>query len=282
MRLRPTTSADLEAMHGVFLDAIGDLYRRHGFDAPAPPLEVFAAQQRHLLEHDGRRCWVAQEGTVVAFAAAFVRGGTWFLSSLFVRPDAQGAGLGSALLDRVWWPEAERRLTVTDAIQPVSNGLYGRRGLIPATPVLTFAGVPEAEGPAGLEASEPDCDALRALDLAGYGFDRAVDHELWRRSARLTLWRRGGRPAAYSYAWPSGTIGPLVAADGEDAADALRAELSRRGGAQALVRVPGSAAAAVEIALAAGLRLAQPPGLLLLSRPGGPPASLVPGSYTLL
>src|SRR5215218_9388373 len=104
MRLRPTTPADLEVMHGVFLDAIADLYERHAFEAPVPPLDVFAAQQRHLLEHDGERCWVAEERRVVAFAAAFVRGTTWFLSSLFVHPAGQARGLGRELLGRVWWP----------------------------------------------------------------------------------------------------------------------------------------------------------------------------------
>jgi hypothetical protein len=48
------------------------------------------------------------------------------------------------------------------------------------------------------------------------------------------------------------------------------------------VRIPGSAAAAVEVALAAGLRLGSAPGLLLVSRPHPPPSALVPGSYTLL
>jgi hypothetical protein len=34
--LRPTTSDDVEAMYAVFRAAIGELYERHGFTAPAP------------------------------------------------------------------------------------------------------------------------------------------------------------------------------------------------------------------------------------------------------
>jgi GNAT superfamily N-acetyltransferase len=283
VNLRPTTPADLEALYAVFRAAIGDLYARHAFAPPEPPFEVFAAQQRHLLECDGERCWVAVErDEVVAYVSAFRRGHTWFLSSLFVRPDAQGRGLGPRLLDRAWVDGAERRLTITDAIQPVSNALYARRGLIPATPILSFAGAPRVEPPADLEPAEPTGRALQVLDLAAYGFDRTLDHEHWRRAGQLTVWARGGEPLAYAYVWPGRAIGPIAGTDGDAAAAALRAELGRRDGASCAVRVPGSAAAAVEVAVAAGLRVAGPPGLLLLSRPHRPPEGLVIGSYTLL
>jgi GNAT superfamily N-acetyltransferase len=280
VHVRPTARVDLESMDAVFRAATGELYRRHAFAPPEPPREVFVGQQAHLLERDGDRCWVAEErGEVVAYVAAFLRQGTWFLSSLFVRPDAQGRGLGQRLLERAWADGAARRLTITDAIQPVSNALYARRGLIPATPILSFAGQPEAEPPGDLEPGEPADGVLRALDLAAYGFDRAADHEFWRRAGRLTVWLRAGEPLAYAYVWPGGAIGPIAGRDGDAAAAALQAELGRR--TTCTVRVPGSAAAAVEVAVAAGLRIAGPPGLLLLSRPHRPPDGLVIGSYTL-
>jgi GNAT superfamily N-acetyltransferase len=281
VRLRATTPDDLEAMYRVFGAAIGGVYARHNLAPPSPPFAVFAAQQGHLLEHDASRCWVAEDGEIAGYAAAFLRGDTWFLSSLFVRPDAQGAGVGRALLDRVWADSAARRLTITDAIQPVSNALYARLGLIPATPILAFAGTPRLEAPDGLEPTEPDDAALAALDRAAYGFDRAPDHAFWRRLAQLTVWRRRGDALGYAYAWPGGTLGPLAGRDAESAAAVLAAELARRDTATA-VRIPGSAAAAVEVALDSGMRLSGAPGLLLVSRPHPPPAALVPGSYTLL
>jgi GNAT superfamily N-acetyltransferase len=283
VELRPTTPADLAAMHDVFRAAMGELYGRHGLTAPGPPPEVFAAQHEHLLEHDPERCWVAdRDGEVVAYAAAFIRGETWYLCSLFVQPDVQAQGLGTQLLERVWSDRVVRRLTMTDAIQPVSNALYARRGLIPATPVLPFSGESRAEPGEDLEPAEPDAEALRTLDLAAYGFDRAPDHELWRRAAELTLWLRRDEPVAYSYAWPAGRVGPVAALDSEAAGAALRAELARRRGDAVQVLAPGSAAAIVEAALAAGLRITGPPGLLLLSRPHRPPDALAIGSFTLL
>jgi hypothetical protein len=119
----------------------------------------------------------------------------WFLGSLFVAPAAQGSGIGSRLLDAVWGVDGDvRRRTLTDAIQPISNALYGRRGLLPATPLLSFSG-----SPIGAESTltASTADDLVAIDEAAYGFDRSVDHRLWGEIAERTVWLRDGRPAAY-------------------------------------------------------------------------------------
>jgi len=235
-----------------------------------------------LLEHDAERAFVAEEdGRVVAFSAAFVREDTWFLSAMFVLPEFQGRGIGRRLLDLSWGGEHERRITITDSIQPVSNGLYGQRGLIPATPILWLAGQAGADHPATLEAVAPEPEPLAALDQASYGFDRAPDHVYWARAAQATLWLRGGEPLAYSYARP-GRIGPIAARDPEGAADAMRAELARIEGEEVLVVIPGSSAALVETALRAGLRFTGAPGLLLLSGAVEPPRALAISNYFLL
>jgi GNAT superfamily N-acetyltransferase len=170
------------------------VYEPHAFAPPAPPFEPFANQQRHLLRHDAERCVVAErDGTPVAYASAWARDDAWFLASLFVRPDAQARGVGSALLDAIWGDFRHRR-TLTDAIQPVSNALYARRGLVPATPVLAFTGRSRVRDVTELEpaAQAPDvAAALRAVDEIAYGFDRAPDHAYWATLARRTVWRRG-------------------------------------------------------------------------------------------
>jgi GNAT superfamily N-acetyltransferase len=270
-------------MYGVFREALSDLYRRHSFAPPDVPEAAFVAQQRHLLAHDAERCFVAEErGGVVAYTAALQRGQTWFFSSLFVRPAYQGRGLGKALLRNAWSDEATRRLTLTDAIQPVSNTLYARAGLIPVTPMLTLDGTAVSDGGGELQPVQPHADALARLDRDAYGFDRAPDHGHWQAVARATLWLRGREPIAYSYAWPSGRIGPVAGVDPWAAAAAVRAELARRAGERAVVVAPGSSAPLVEAALAAGLRITRPPGLLLVSQPGRAPDSLAIASYTLL
>jgi GNAT superfamily N-acetyltransferase len=284
MELRPTRTADLPLLHDIFIAAIRSVYEPHAFAPPAPPFEPFANQQRHLLEHDAERCVVAErDGAPVAYASAWARGDAWFLASLFVRPDVQARGVGSALLDAVWGDFPQRR-TLTDAIQPVSNALYGRRGLTPSTPVLAFTGRPRVRAGTELEPTTADTDVtatLRAVDEAAYGFDRSLDHAYWATLARRTVWRRHGEIAAYSYAFPNGPIGPVAGLTPADAAAALTGELALATG-DVIVRIPGSSRALVAAALAAGLRLGPTPGLLLLGPAVEPPTGLAIGSYTLL
>ena len=268
MELRPTTDGDVPALHATFIDAIGTVFGPRGFEAPSPSLEVFSILQRHVLATGVG--YVAEDaGGVVGFASAWTRGDDWFLACLFVRGRAQGRGVGPQLLEAVWG-DARRRRTVTDAIQPVSNVLYGRRGLAPVTPLLTFTGTPN------LDAAADEAPAhLAAVDAIAYGFDRAVDHRYWALHARRTEWGD-----AYSYVFPGGDVGPVAGSTPAAAARALAAELARSDG-PVRVRVPGSARELVDVALRSGLRLGPVPGLVLTSRGVEPPACLVPSGYML-
>jgi hypothetical protein len=263
VELRPTTDGDLPALHAIFLGAIGSVFLPHGFEPPTPTLETFSNLQGHLLR-TGTSIVAEADGRVVGYGSSWVRGDDWFLASLFVDQAAHGQGVGTALLDAVWTP-ATRRRTMTDAIQPISNALYGGRGLVPATPLLTFLGRPQIEAPLAQGTGTAD---LRRIDELAYGFDREVDHLHWSRHAVRTEW-----PDAYSYAFPSGEIGPVAGAT-------PAAELAAAAGT-VRVYIPGSARLLVEVALAARLRLAPVPGLLLLSRGVEPPAALAPSSYAL-
>ncbi len=271
MELRPATEADLPALHATFTDAIESVFRPRGFDAPTTPFEVFSVLQRHVMATGTCAAAVDDDGQVVGYASSWTRDQHWFLSSLFVRERAQGRGVGPQLLDAVWG-EAGHRRTVTDAIQPVSNVLYGRRGLLPATPVLTFSGTPHVDDDDAVDESPADVDAI---DELVYGFDRSVDHAYWLRHAERREWGD-----AYSYRFPGGQIGPVAGLTPEAAARAFAAELSRADG-PVPVRIPGSAGAILEVALRARLTLGAAPGLLLLSKRLRPPTALAPSGYQL-
>jgi hypothetical protein len=159
---------------------------------------------------------------------------------------------------------------VTDAIQPVSNVLYGRRGLAPVTPLLTFTGTPNLDG----SAEEAPAD-LAAIDGVAYGFDRTVDHRYWELHARRCEWGD-----AYSYVFPGGDVGPVAGLTPAAAARALAAELAHAG-APVRVRIPGSARELVAVALNARLRLDAVPGLVLLSPGVEAPSALAPSGYML-
>ena len=66
MNFRRATEADIPAEREVFVAALGELMRLHGFPASDPPLDRFEAIQLHLLERDGERCFVAKEEGRVA------------------------------------------------------------------------------------------------------------------------------------------------------------------------------------------------------------------------
>jgi len=278
---RPATLADIAAEHGVFSRAEGSLLRRHGFAWSDPPLASFAATQEHLFEHDPGRCFVAEsEGRIVGFTDAWVRDDRWFLSALFIDPGAQGHGIGRTLFGLAFEGAPGRRITITDAIQPVSNALYGRHGLLPSTPILEFTGTGLAVAPvAGLSEVTATNEILAGLDAAAYGFDRAADHAFWARQAHRRAWARDGRPIAVSYTWPRGRIGPILGLDGPSAADALRMELHANPAGS--VSMPGTSRALVGAALAAGMRLGAPPGLLLLGDGLPAPTSLAISDYSL-
>ena len=269
MELRPTAVADLPALHALFAAAISGVFAPHRFEPRVPRLEVFVNQQRHILD-TGTSVVAEDDERLLGFGASWQRDEHWFLGSLFVDEAAQGLGVGAALLDAVWGA-APRRRTITDAIQPVSNALYGRHGLIPATPILTFTGRPHSDG----RDLRPEAADVAAIDLAAYGFDRAVDHAYWERYARRTTW-----PGAYTYVFPGGEIGPVAGLDAGAAARALAAELARAK-AGVRLRIPGSSRALVEVALAAGLRLDPVPGLLLVSETVQPPTALAIAGYML-
>jgi hypothetical protein len=118
------------------------------------------------------------------------------------------------------------------------------------------------------------------LDRLAYGFDRTIDHAFWSAHASPTLWLRDGEPVAYSYRWSSGRIGPLAGRDDASAAAALWAELP--GPELPFVEIPGTSRSLVKVALAAGMRLTAPPGLLLVSDGVEPLRTVAISSYGLM
>lgn len=286
---RQATETDLVGEYAVFHAAQQELHTRRGVPWMIRPLDpdgMWAQVQRHLLAHDGERAYVAEaDGHIVGFTAALVRGDFWFFSTLFIDPAYQGQGVGRHLLDLAWSEDVRFRATITEAIQPVSTALYARRGLLPVTPMLSVVGQPHLNDRAlRAEAATPTAAALRAIDLAAYGFDRAVDHALWQRAcASATVWMLDGEACAYSYRGGfAERIGPIAGRDPTSAALALHAELGRSTpGETVRFDVPGTATKMVAVALEAQLQLADP-GLLLLSPPDRTPTSYTIHSYWLM
>ena len=294
---RPATQADLEAQARVFLRAEGSLVRAHNFDWPERPVDAFMPTFAHLLRHDPKRCWVAeQDGRVVGFTAALVRGDLWYFATLFVDPDFQGSGIGQRLFELAHADAPPRQVTLTDSIQPRSNTIYARHGLVPTTPMLSLdpppggARLPAATGTGrrdrqGGPEVEPvadadgEADALRRLDELAYGTDREVDHAFLGLTRARTLWTDGHDIVGYSYRGPNRRIGPLAATDPPTAAAILGAELESD--PDAWTEVPGTARAMVARGLATGRRFSAPIGLMLASEAMDPPTNLAIADWFL-
>jgi GNAT superfamily N-acetyltransferase len=315
--LRPVRPDELEACADVWRVGIDDYLGR--LNQPALPTESAGVVRlyRHLQATDPDRFIVAVEPDpagpggkrIVGFASVVVRERLWFLSMLFVLPEAQGAGLGRALLDAVAPdPEVDTvRATATDTAQPISNALYASLGIVPRVPLLNLIGDarrPEAFGalPSGVAAVPFEdvaadttggdgsghrrlADVVDALDREALGVAHPLDHRFLRQEGRRGWLYHGpdGGVLGYGYASEAGRLGPVAARDPALVAPIVghlaTAVVPR--GAFALW-LPGTADRTVVGALQAGFRLEPFPVLLCWDRPFVDLARYLPISPGLL
>jgi len=290
---RPAEAADLPALFPVFRAALNSYLEPAG----QPLLPDEDDQQpgyRRFLEHDAERFWVAErDGALVAYGNGLLRGYWWFLSNLFVLPAAQGLGVGGRLLElaATGAPARAVRATITDSIQPVSNTLYARRGMLPREVLVGFTGRPreDLERPRlGRLQPEPltvtAVSELSVIDAAASGVDRTVDHEFYLGvgGRRGWLFRRGGRAVAYAMVRKDGWVGPLAALRAADVEPVTRfalAELVEEGAEKIKAGVTGRCEGAQRAFWDAGLVFSESAGLLLSSRPFGHLDCYLPAGY---
>lgn len=309
---RPATEADLPACERTWRDALNDYLVPMGEYEIPPENPTLRLVHAHTLTTDPDSFWVATrraddgsatDGDVIGFVSAVRRGGVWFLSMLFVRPGEQASGIGRELLRRVLPADTDSGAlaTVTDAAQPISNGLYAAFGIVPRLPMFNFVGRPTR--PEFLGALPPDVVAERLDDAAGGGpgrrFDAEIDeldaavlgihhpedHAFVRRQGRIPFSYRDRRGDLLGYGYTSevGRIGPVATRDpglhAPIVAHLLEAVVPR--GASA-VWVPGAAGATVQMLVRAGLRIEGFPVLLCWTRPFADFARYLPISPGLL
>src|ERR1700740_250173 len=144
---RPARGEDLEDAERIVQVAGNELRLRHGRPPwPAPPPIAFP---RFCLAQDPSGLWVAEDDdTILGFGFSWMTDKSWFLSQLFVRPEAQGNGIGQALLSKTLI-QAERngatnRALITPAYNTASTGLYLRNRLYPREPLYRMAAPAQA------------------------------------------------------------------------------------------------------------------------------------------
>lgn len=294
---RPATPDDLATCAGIWRVALNDYFVPLGQREVSDDLTLIARLYAHLQATDPDRFIVATGPDpdraggerIVGFVAAVRRDDIWFLSMLFVLPEAQGRGLGRALLDRALPTPGDdaARATATDSAQPISNALYASLGIVPRMPMFNLIGLPLRDGvfrplPSGItpvafedavagpEGHRQLAGTVEALDREVNGFGHGVDHRFLRQQERRGWLYRGpdGQPVGYGYAGESGRLGPVLVRD-PALVDPVLGHLTRavqpRGAFSTWV--PGAASHALVPLLRAGFHMEAFPVLLCWDRP---------------
>lgn len=269
MDIRTATDLDVETMCDIFFASYNDLHRRHGLGEEDPEDRAWLADAiGHVLRTDPDGTVLAtDDGTPTAFAASYLRDSYWFLSFLFVSPDAQGRGIGKALLDAVLPrdPDVLTKALVVESFQPVSTGLYAGHGITPRGVQYVLTGLTDPsrlhEATVGIEVADVTAEAIAGmsdLDRRHLGFSRPADHEWWLRSAMTaTEYRRDGALVGYAYIdAEDGVVGPALGAD-EATMCAIVTDLLLRAEHPEMLKVPvyGNNAELFRMLVRAGARI---------------------------
>lgn len=265
---RPATTADIEATYDLFRTATEDLLAQRNLALPEPTeagRARFFAFRRHVLTHDPDRFWVAESARdreMVGFGIATLRDQLWYLAALHVRPGWQGRGIGRELLRCCQESIAARanitRIVISDSLNPHSNLLYARAGMMQSEPLIELTGPTAASESPLAVALIDDAGPLAAFDLDALRATRAQDHAFWleQPSQSLLSFTTVDGPVGYAYAGATG-IGPAVGRDEMALAaviDAALGWLHARGRTKASLKLPGSARAILAVLLNRGFR----------------------------
>ena len=223
-RLRRGTSADSRLAFEIFMAAVRDLTVRQGNPWDPDP-EVLWPRLVPLLDHlaaHAAEWWVAEDaarGEAIGYARSVERGGLFELSEFFVLPGRQSAGVGSALLDRVF-PDGRgevRAIVATTDVRALSR--YYRAGTAARLPILALDAPPQPSPPDPavevLRADAASIPELVAVERDVLEFDRGDEFRWLLGEREGYLYRRGGRVIGFGFVGRTGT-GPIAALDPAD------------------------------------------------------------------
>ena len=343
---RPPRSEELADCALIWHASVNDYMSRLGHPLPPPVLEPALRLAEHLLGTDPDRFRVAvrssgagvgagagEDERIVGFGIGLQREHVWFLSQLYVLPAEQHRGIGRALLtlvlpsvpaagtanggtgpgtaDASTEPGGSRPgvlATCSDSVQPISNGLYGRLGIVARMPVFNLVGRPTSPSvlpalPAGIEAvplapadrlshrnpAGPGkaelCDTIDFIDRQVLGYAHQPDHLFLRVQGRTGFLYRtaAGEPLGYGYSSQVGRFGPVALLDETLTAPVishLMAAIEPRGATS--VWVPGANDRAMVALLRAGLRIEGFPAMFCWTRPFAAFDRYLPAGLALL
>jgi GNAT superfamily N-acetyltransferase len=267
--IRPASTADLEQIYDVWLDAE---MASAGQPGTAPPRRVPPSLHQHELE-TGRMLVAEMDGRIAGFTALITRRPVHFLAELYVQPDQQSKGIGRKLLEAVLPDEDRATVCTLSSDDERALSLYIGHGMQPQWPFFYLRA--DASDLGGCPA--PDIDVVEAQpgdpnlmnwDRGICGRERPEDHAHWAKDVDgLALWfKREGHTAGYGYLqmrseeslwYPDAlTIGPIGSRTIEDARLCVLAAvaLARDRAAVTRIAIPGPHPAGAPL-LEAGFRI---------------------------
>lgn len=183
---------DIDALNEIFALSFTDRYRRDGLvGVRVPKLNRDIWNYALRDAGPGAMVWHDEDGQIVAFNIAHRSGVEGWMGPLAVRPERQGAGIGTIIVNEaLTWLRTQGAKTIGLETMPrtVDNiGFYSRLGFLPGPLTVTLVGEvrsgPLAQGILMSELSPGDRDTLLEacrdlVDRSAPGYDFTREFEL--------------------------------------------------------------------------------------------------------
>ena len=266
--IRPMTEADLVAAERLSSDGFLQLDRRMARRSEPEPeprsterSEAWTVRTRHFLATDPDGCWVAEDaGGMVGFVTSYTRELMWLLATYAVRPQAQGQGIGKALLAAaLHHGRGCLRGMLSASADPRATRRYRQAGFS-LHPQMFLAGtvdrttIPVIEKVR--EGSAGDIDLMDSVDRRTRGAAHGADHEVMLRLWRLVV-SDTSTGSGYAYVDRGGRVALLAATNRRTAARLLWEALASSDGPTEVAHVTAANEWAVDVGMAARLDLHQ-------------------------
>ena len=227
VRIRPMTVDDAPAAERVtavgFHELDTRMFRRSWPDPQLRPPErgaIWTNRVRHLVGTDPGGCWVAErDDEMLGIVVSFVREKMWLLASYAVVPEAQGLGLGKALLvPALDYGRGCLRAMFNASSDPKALRRYHAAGFR-LYPQMFLRGTPDRSQIPVVdrvrEGTETDIDLMDSVDRQTRGAAHGVDHRLLLQQLRLVV---SESRSAQGYAYLDDGVALLAATDRRTAA----------------------------------------------------------------
>ena len=276
----------------VFAEANRELSNRRGLPdtfGPDPPVRMMAFRG-YARQYHGDGYWVAYDGArMVGFGIGVRHPGVWYLAALQILPEYQGKGIGQRLLELTLRTaeESDAVCAISAGMQPVSNAIYVRAGMLPWVPIFDWetaegAEVPELEVDTSVDFRPTrDVSDIADIDRRVVGIDRGSQLEFWLEQPDMECYvlSRKGEPGGYAFVSNSGAIGPAAVLEQSDGGMMLAAAVDRlraNGVEHVSFQVAGLCPEAYGVITRLGLRIAGTALIMVTSRPLWTPGHYFP------